>query len=79
MPLYEYKCETCERNYEVFQKMDRKHYYKCPECGKRARRVYAPTPFKFDFKYGWDAGLGKYVDTKKERETIMREKNLERV
>ena len=82
MPIYEYRCTNSECDIEKFeevQMMNDEHKAKCPECKRKADRVFTSTPFTFDFKYGWDAGLGEYANSKKDRERIMREKNLRRV
>lgn len=34
MPNYDYKCSSCEKVFEVFQKMSDPVLTKCPECGK---------------------------------------------
>lgn len=36
MPIYEYKCESCGRQIEVFQKIDESPLTSCPNCGKSA-------------------------------------------
>jgi len=46
----------------------------CPECLKPMNRIYTPIAFNFTFKAGFDHGLGEYVDTKKDRARIMKEK-----
>lgn len=34
MPLYEYHCKTCEKDFEVLVKLSEiKEFYSCPECG----------------------------------------------
>jgi len=33
MPTYEYKCEKCGHEFEVFQSMTEPPVKKCPECG----------------------------------------------
>ena len=33
MPSYDYRCEACDHNFDVFQK-NTKAKRKCPECGK---------------------------------------------
>lgn len=38
MPTYEYKCESCRHELEVFQSMNDKPKRKCPECGKNTLR-----------------------------------------
>ncbi|MDD5155721.1 MAG: zinc ribbon domain-containing protein [Candidatus Omnitrophica bacterium] len=39
MPTYEYECTGCGHRFEAFQKMSDKALDKCPECGKRAKRL----------------------------------------
>lgn len=74
--LYDFHCDYCAVTFEVYQPINDEHKASCPKCGQSARRIYTPTPHSFTFKAGWDAGLGEYVDTKKQRETFVREKGL---
>ena len=39
MPTYEYACDACGNGFEVVQKMQDTPVEKCPECGKKVRRV----------------------------------------
>lgn len=34
MPTYEYKCECCDHQFELFQSISAKSLRKCPKCGK---------------------------------------------
>jgi putative FmdB family regulatory protein len=34
MPTYEYKCNACEHEFELFQSIKAPSVRKCPECGK---------------------------------------------
>ncbi|MEE2908353.1 MAG: zinc ribbon domain-containing protein [Planctomycetota bacterium] len=34
MPTYDYKCESCDHAFELFQSMSAPVKRKCPECGK---------------------------------------------
>lgn len=36
MPTYDYRCNACEHEFELFQNMSDKVKRKCPECGKNA-------------------------------------------
>ena len=36
MPTYDYRCNNCEHEFELFQSMSASHKRKCPECGKNA-------------------------------------------
>ena len=40
MPTYEYRCKSCEHEWEEFQSIKSKPSRKCPECGKlKAERI----------------------------------------
>jgi putative FmdB family regulatory protein len=34
MPHYDYRCQACSHEFEVFQQMSADPLRKCPECGK---------------------------------------------
>lgn len=34
MPTYEYKCDNCGHEFEIYQSMKDEKLTKCPECGK---------------------------------------------
>lgn len=36
MPTYDYRCNNCDHEFELFQSMSASHKRKCPECGKNA-------------------------------------------
>ncbi len=43
MPTYDYRCEACQHEWELFQSITADPEKKCPECGKKkARRVIGP-------------------------------------
>ena len=51
MPLYQYECNSCERQFDDLRKYDeRDDPAECPECGHAARRVLA------GFAVGSDSG-----------------------
>ncbi len=39
MPTYEYSCDYCGNDFEVFQKMSDEPVQICPKCGKHVRKV----------------------------------------
>jgi putative FmdB family regulatory protein len=79
MPLYSFFCDVCGVEWDEFQKHDVRHVAVCPECGVVVKQRFKPFMFKFDFKPGWDPGLGEYVDTKKQREETVARNNLRRI
>ncbi len=40
MPTYDYRCDACEHEWELFQSIKANPVRKCPECGKlKAKRI----------------------------------------
>lgn len=43
MPTYEYVCDACQHQFELFQSITAEPQKKCPECGKhKLRRLIGP-------------------------------------
>jgi putative FmdB family regulatory protein len=41
MPTYDYQCEACEHEFELFQTISEPVKKKCPECGRmKLRRLF---------------------------------------
>ncbi|MEP7147084.1 MAG: zinc ribbon domain-containing protein [bacterium] len=38
MPTYDYKCENCKHQFEIYQSMKDEKLTTCPDCGKNALR-----------------------------------------
>ncbi|MFO8073581.1 MAG: zinc ribbon domain-containing protein [Polyangia bacterium] len=46
MPIYEYRCNACGHEFELFQKITDSPKRKCPHCGRlKARRIVSQTSF----------------------------------
>jgi putative FmdB family regulatory protein len=54
MPIYDYECTQCGHRFEVKQSFHDKPQAACPQCKKKAKRVFHPTPIIFK-------GSGFYV------------------
>jgi putative FmdB family regulatory protein len=54
MPVYDYRCSSCDCNFEMKQSFEDKDETSCPECGKTAKRQFIPVPVIFK-------GSGFYV------------------
>ena len=52
MPIYEYYCEVCNSNFEVFQKMDEKALKECIKCNKSTKVVKLVSAPGFRLKGG---------------------------
>lgn len=43
MPIYEFRCERCEHEFEIQQGMNDEHVSRCPECrSSKTVRVFSP-------------------------------------
>ena len=45
MPTYDYRCDRCERTYEVRQRISEAPLTACDRCGGPIRRLLSPAPF----------------------------------
>lgn len=61
MPLYVYKCNNCEHQFEVRQRFSDEPLTDCPKCGGHIRRVINPVGvvFKGSGFYVTDSRNGK--------------------
>lgn len=54
MPLYDFQCLSCEKEFEEMSKIDERKEVKCPKCHGATKIIYK-VPFKDDwFKPYWD-------------------------
>lgn len=44
MPLYDYRCDPCDREFEDIRPLAERHTTDCGECGGTARLVVRTTP-----------------------------------
>ena len=47
MPNYGYRCQTCQREFEMLQRMIDPPQAACPECGGAGTRLFYPTGILF--------------------------------
>lgn len=52
MPTYDYRCEKCDHEFELFQQMSESVKRKCPECGKLGLKRLIGTGAGVIFKGG---------------------------
>jgi putative FmdB family regulatory protein len=45
VPTYDYRCDRCERTFEVRQRISAEPLTTCERCGGSIRRLLAPAPF----------------------------------
>ena len=47
MPLYEFQCQTCDKVFSEFRKIDSTEIMVCPECGSgRTTRLFSAPHFR---------------------------------
>jgi putative FmdB family regulatory protein len=71
MPIYEYQCESCNRRFEVMQRMTEPLLATCEKCGGQVRRLISQTSFVLK-------GSGWYVTdypSKSRQQAMSKEKN----
>ena len=54
MPTYGYRCQTCKREFDVWQRMTDEPRASCPTCGGDGKRLFFPAGLVFK-------GTGFYV------------------
>ena len=52
MPLHEYECQKCRRQFERIESFSGPHLKKCPKCGAKVERLVAAPAFQFKGS-GW--------------------------
>jgi putative FmdB family regulatory protein len=70
MPIYEYRCNSCERIIEVMQKFSDKPLTRCPACSGRITRLISNCSFHLK-------GTGWYVTDYKKGDTGRKDKASE--
>jgi putative FmdB family regulatory protein len=70
MPIYEFECQKCKAQLEVFQKMNDKPPTKCKKCGGRLEKLVSASAIQFKGS-GWYvtdyAGNGRKAAEKAEK------------
>jgi putative FmdB family regulatory protein len=60
MPIYEYHCKSCKKDFEVLQKITEPPLAVCPACGKKVKRLISQTTFTLKgggwYKDGYASG-----------------------
>jgi putative FmdB family regulatory protein len=79
MPIYEYECIHCGHHFELKQSFHDKPEAACPQCKKKAKRIFHPAPVIFkgsgfyvtDHRKSTDSSAGKPASgaTKEKSET----------
>lgn len=61
MPIYEYRCEKCDKVFEVMQKITAEPLSTCIDCGSKLEKLVSSSAFHFK-------GTGWYVSDYKSKQ-----------
>ncbi|MDY0300199.1 MAG: zinc ribbon domain-containing protein [Trichlorobacter sp.] len=56
MPVYEYRCNTCNHQFEMRQKFSDPPAKECPVCGKEVHKMISRTAFSLKGDGWFDSG-----------------------
>ncbi len=75
MPIYEYKCDICDHQFEILQKINDVPAKTCPECNSHnLRKLVSAAAFKLKGT-GWYETDFKTKKPKKDDDTAKKNKN----
>jgi len=61
MPIYVYRCERCEHEYDQLEKLDAPQQNDCPACGGIGKRIIGKGSGNFQLKgEKWFRNSGEY-------------------
>ena len=69
MPIYEYRCNDCEKDLEVIQKFSDNPLTECPECQGNLQRLTSQSAFVLKGGGWYKEGYSKQSETKSSSET----------
>ena len=77
MPMYEYFCEDCMREWEAYHIVEERNNERC-RCGKPAGRTFhlSAKPVIYDY---YSEGLGEFITGPRHKSEVMKRKNLSEV
>lgn len=73
MPLYDYRCPTCDAEFEIFALIDFRNDQTCGKCGSKLILVFKPSPAYKPFNPYFDEGLGVQITGRDHRRRVMRD------
>lgn len=65
MPIYEYRCNTCNNQFELRQKFSDPPADFCPKCGGTVRKIVSSTSFSLKGAGWYGDGYGKKTESSK--------------
>ena len=77
MPVYRYRCDYCNVEWEAFRIIEKRAESLC--CCGRIGRIIITSIAKPVIYDGYNEGLGAYITGPQQKRNIMRQKGLEEV
>ena len=74
MPVYDYKCEKCGNEFEIWAKVENRYDIDC-KCGNRASKILSTISKPIVMEY-YSESLGAYITGPRQKQRIMKEKNV---
>lgn len=69
MPIYDFKCQTCGKEFEQIVSNTIIKYAKCPYCNMKGKKIFSGTGQTFNLKYNpksdicdWDGNTTRFYD-----------------
>ncbi len=65
MPMYEYRCQSCNNQFELRQKFSDAPATECPKCGGQVEKMISQTAFSLKGAGWFDSGYCPKTDAPK--------------
>ncbi len=72
MPIYEYECLNCGKQYEISQRFNDEPLSRCPECGGHVHKLISRTSFILKGT-GWY--VTDYASPERKKATVRKDKS----
>lgn len=66
MPIYEFKCRECDRDFQSFRSVGDTSPPNCPLCSRQMKRKFSSFGMPAPFADGWNHQLGSYVSSNRD-------------
>lgn len=77
MPIYEFRCNDCAHDYELYQDLHAEHSFRCPECHTTTKRVYVPFKFNADvLPEHFNPAAGRMISSETEFKRALKEQSI---
>lgn len=64
MPIYDFKCESCDHQFEELIPASEQDSMKCPECGEDAKRQFS-AQFATEWRPHWLESIPRHLRKKR--------------